>query len=235
MTAVKKTIIITVSLFCVAVVVSAVAFFYVLKVLPSKNVAVDVSQANSDWAMREYEFLIPKSKASPVYAEAFNLTVNEVSVLDSTNLTPLFPLISKFNDALVAKNYDAINSLSLQIRDLNETEKKREVILAKYLKNFGAVNGNIGGVTDKETIQLTADFISTATKVNDAYIAYSAMIDGMISGKMTDQSVNDAKNTMENLRGSKVNYMNASKKLVAFFTVTLKSDITKGNATSTKK
>ncbi len=232
MTTVKK---ITILLSAVVVLALAITVFYVLRVSPSQNNVVDVSQANSDWAMHRYEFLIPKSKASQVYSEAFNLTVNEFSVLDSTNSASLFPLISKFNDALAAKNYDAINSLSVQIRDLNETEKKREVILAKYLKNFGAINGNIGNVTDKETIKLTADFISTATKLNDAYIAYSAMIDGMISGKMTDQSVNDAKNTMENLRESKINYMNAAKELVAFFAQTFKSDIAKGNASTTIK
>ncbi len=232
MTTVKKT---TILLSAVAVLALAIAVFYILRVSPSQNNVVDVNQANSDWAMHKYEFLIPKSKASPIYAEAFNLTFNELEVLDSANRTSLFPLISKFSDALVAKNYDAINSLSLQIRDLNETEKRREVILAKYLKNFGAVNGNIGSVTDKETIQLTADFISVATKVNNAYIAYSAMIDGMISGKMTDQSVNDAKNTVENLAASKINYLSASKTLVAFFAQTFKNDIAKVNASTTIK
>lgn len=234
MTAVKKAILIPVSLLSV-VVVSAIAIFYVLKVLPSQNTVVDVGQADNDWAMRRYVFLIPKSKASPVYAEAFNLTFNEMEVLDSTNFTSLFPLISKLKDALADKNYDAINSLSVQIRDLNETQKRREVILAKYLKNFGAVNGNIGNVTDKETIQLTADFISAATKFNNAYVTYNAMIDGMISGKMTDQSVNDAKSTMENLTASKTNYLDASKKLVGFFVQTFQSDIAKGNASTTKK
>ena len=185
------------------------------------NTVVDVGQARADWSMKNFNVLIPKSKFSQAYGEAFNLAFNELEVLDSTNRTVILPEMVKIKSYSAAKDYNAITLSMAKIASLNEIQKKREVILANYLKSFAAANN---GTADKEANQLTADFISAAGKMNDAYIAFSVMLDGLASGKISEQLAGEAQKTTETLVASKADFMAANKKLVDFFVSTLQAD-----------
>ena len=171
--------------------------------------------------MKNFNVLIPKSKFSQAYGEAFNLAFNELEVLDSTNRTVILPEMVKIKSYSAAKDYNAITLSMAKIASLNEIQKKREVILANYLKSFAAANN---GTADKEANQLTADFISAAGKMNDAYIAFSVMLDGLASGKISEQLAGEAQKTTETLVASKADFMAANKKLVDFFVSTLQAD-----------
>lgn len=222
-----KNILISIACFFFGAIVSGAVVFYVLKTnlknSSPQDAIVDIGQSNADWSMRKYGVILPASKASPEYKQEFDLAFNELDILDSTNRISLFPLITGIKDQFNAKNYDGINSAILKIRGINEVEKKREIIAASYLKNLDSINKK---TVDQETNRLTADFILKATKLNDAYVAYSGFIDKFVSGRIDEKSISEGKEVMANLVSAKKDFLEANKNLIEFFVQVVKNEKT---------
>lgn len=217
----NKNILIGVILLIVVVLLGAV-YIYGKKTPAPKTAVIDVGQEKNDLALYKYDIPLPKSKVPLAYYNSFNRTINEIALLDSTNREEVYPLVVKVKEGLDKKEYDGLIPLSNQIQNLNETQKKRQAIATAYLNDLTVANDKI---TDEKTKELTVDFISAGRKVNNAYIAYSALIDSVIAGNVTQQTVADTQTAINNMKASITDFQSATKKLMDYFAEVIKNDI----------
>lgn len=221
--------------------VSAIAYVYFRKGGASNRApqigtqaVIDVNQERNDLAKFKYKFLVPKSRASEDYYTIFNKTLNEFILLDLTNRNELYPLFTTAKSQISSGDLSGLRASADKIKSLNETEKKREIIISSYLNTFKDVN-SLKANTDKETNKLTSNLIATADKLNNDYIAYSKLIDFVLTGaQITSQTIDDVKTTLNNVVSSTIAFEKSSQDLFSFFKQTTDEEL-KNASSSVKK
>ncbi|MDP2665762.1 MAG: hypothetical protein Q8P23_03995 [bacterium] len=184
---------------------------------------VDINQAKSDAALPSSATpILPKSKVTPAYYVSYSATVNELILVENAHKNEVSPLLLQAQTAITNNDSQTLASIGVKAQGTNDTQKKRLAILSADFDNLSAVAATL---TDATTTSLTNDFISAGKKVVTVYSAYSRLIDDMISGNLTAQSVIDAKSIASDSTSSAATFRDASKKLSLYFSDSLATDL----------
>ena len=183
---------------------------------------VDLNQAKSDAALKKINILLPKSKVNVAYYTSYNAVVNDFVILENAYRDDVAPLIPQARDYIAKNDYQGLANLGIKAKSINDTQKKRVAILSADFNNLAASNATL---TDPMTKSLTTNFIAAGRNVAAVYSAYSKLIDDMISGNLSAQSVTDAKTIASNSATATVAFRDATKKLTAYFGQTLGNDL----------
>lgn len=183
---------------------------------------VDLNQARSDATLKKINILLPKSKVTVAYYTSYNAVVNEMIVLQDAHRKEGAPLLPQAIDYAAKNDYQGLANLGIKAQDINDMQKKRIAILSADFDNLAASNATL---RDPTTKRLTASFIAAGRNVVAVYSAYSKLIDDMISGNLSAQSVTDAKNIASNSPIATASFTDAAKELTAYFGQTLGNDL----------
>ena len=224
----KKNVAIAAIVVIVLLIVGAV--YYSRKSAPISTV-INLKQLNDDLSQHKYDIKLPKSKVSQEYYIAFNTVINELFFLEETNRDKLSSAVLAVNEAIQNKKYDVLDPLLGQVRQINGVEKDREVIIGIYLKDLSLDNDKL---SDAKTKELTANFIASAQKLNNAYISYSAMLDGLASKRVSWWSRADAKGIADNIASSNTELQGATEKLLTFFWTIIKDNLAASASSTTR-
>ena len=198
---------------------------------PAGVTVVNLEQMKADLTLQKYNVAVPKSKASAEYYDVFNKALNEAVLMDDTNREVVMPLIAKVQAAYDAKTLDGLDALAAQIQTANQVQKNRISILTGYLNSLEAINAD---TTDADVSSLTVNFIKAGRQLTDAFTAYTALTDAVLSGSNVDaNTVEQAKTTTANLLSAIDGFSTASKALVALFSQTIQAEFQAQTGTTT--
>lgn len=215
----RKTAIIVALIVIILLIVTI--FSYTGKAKPISAV-INLKQLNSDLAKPKYDIALPKSKVSTDYYRTFDTLINELYLLETTNKENISPMIAAVKGKTDEERNNELGPLLMQIKQVNEIEKNREVIISVYLDSLNLSNSKI---TDEETRRLTTNFITAAQKLNNSYISYSSLLDRFTPNKVAWWSLEDVKKTMDNMAASNTELNSATKEILTFFWTTIKNDM----------
>lgn len=200
--------------------------------VPPGTVVVNLNQVKDDLAAFKYNILMPKSKVSQDYYDTFNITYNELVLLDSTNRDELYPAVAKIRERIAARNNNDLASLITQVQKIQKTERSREAVVSVYLNTLSSLNEK---TTDEKIRSLTASYVVAGKKLNNDFISYSAHIDAIIAGGVSTSTPAESETILKNLTASANNFRVASQELIAFFAEILKNDASVSSSPTTKK
>lgn len=172
----------------------------------------------------EHDIPLPKSKVNSDYYIAFNQTVNEIVLIEITVKGELDPLIEDAKAKFETQSYIDYLKIVFKIKDINKKVKGYLVFTTDYLNNLSLINKNI---SDRETQNLTADFITQGQKLVKTFSAYAAIVGEATSwGKPSEQIITETQFITKNLNESLVTFDASLKPLLTFFDKTTKDDFT---------
>lgn len=201
-----------------AVVLIGVGIFYVYKGNLFKSPAPAPA---SDTAPR-LNVILPRSKVTPEYYTAYNAIVNGFYALENVHLKDAAPIILEMQAAIAKKDSQELTTLAAKAKSINDMQKKR---IASLSGNFNDLASASETLKDPKAKSLTANFIAAGRNVVAVYIAYNKLIDDMVSGKLTAQSITDAKAIEKNSPAATAAFRDATVKLTTYFNQTLASDL----------
>lgn len=199
---------------------------------PPGTPIINLMQLNADAKLSKQNFVVPKSKVSLAYYDAFNNTLNEVIIIDGANKNLLAPLISNIKNGLETKSYNDFPSLSSQIKNINDAQKNRQAILSGHLSLLSSINKK---TVDQKTKDLTNNLIDAVTNLNDSYKTYSKIIDDSIGEKIDEQTIASAKLLEDKILSATTASRKASTEILLYFSEVIKADLKNYSAPASGK
>jgi hypothetical protein len=159
---------------------------------------------------------------TPAYYASYSAVVNEMLILQDAYQKEVVPLISQAQADIAKKDYTTLATLGIQARSINDTQKKRIAILSADFNSLASANATL---TDATAKSLTTSLITAGRNVLAVYSAYSTLIDDILSGNLSAQSVTDAKTLASTSATTMKAFGDAYTKLSLYFGDTLAKDL----------
>lgn len=166
-------------------------------------------------------YILPSSKVNAAYTSLYNAVANETIVLENSYKNELNPLLVRAQAAVKSKDYRSLSSIGEEAKVINNTQKARLTTLSTNLDNLSVAAKTL---TDSKTISLTNDSVAAGKNYVAKYVALSALIDDVTSGRVSAQTVTVAKSISGEISLATKSFFDANKKLSDYFIQTIESD-----------
>lgn len=214
----RKKIVFIVALLAVAAIGAGI--FYVYKGSLFRNPVPNQTTGNA--ATEKIKVILPKSTVSTAYYASYSSIVNGFYALERVHQNDMAPLILQIQTAITKKDSAGFTTLVAKAKSINDMQKVRIATLSVNFNNLAAANETLKDPTAKD---LTVKFIAAGRNAVAIYSAYSKFVDDMVSGKLSAQSVTDAKTLEKDSPIATAAFRDASVKLTSYFNDTLATDL----------
>jgi hypothetical protein len=212
---------VVISIACLAIILIGVGIVYVYEKNLSAPVT-DLNKTNIDAPAKRIPTVLPKSKVTVEYYDSYNATVNDFVLLENTYRDGIAPLLQEVQAYIAKQNLQGLTDLGTRAQEINDAQKERIAILSSDFDNLAANNATL---TDQTTKDPTTNFIAAGRNIIAVYSSYSKLIDDIISGDLSSQSVTDAKTIASNSDTATASFREATTKLTSYFSQTLGNDL----------
>ena len=167
------------------------------------------------------KYILPSSKVNAVYTSMYNAVANATIALETSYKNDLNPLLLRAQTAAKNKDFQSLTSIGEEAKAVNDAQKVRLATLSTNLANLAAAAKTL---TDQKTILLTNDSVAAGKNFVAKYTALSVLIDAIISGNVSAQTVTQAKTISSEISLATKSFFDANKKLSDYFVDTIVSD-----------
>lgn len=167
------------------------------------------------------KYILPSSKVNAVYTSMYNAVANATIALETSYKNDLNPLLLRAQTAAKNKDYSSLTSIGEEAKVVNDAQKVRLTTLSTNLAGLAAAAKTL---TDQKTISLTNDSVAAGKNFVAKYTALSTLIDAIISGNVSAQTVTQAKTISSEISTATKAFFDANKKLSDYFVDTIVSD-----------